>query len=167
MQLHQTKKKSTRKSNIMRQPILIILLLLLLSCSQDRQNSHRKGFIIYNDLSNFYFVPVKEFDSSDCHGNLRTENLDAGVQFNINSNEYLELIKNSAVAVKDELTDNSYAKRLQSIKILPVEIMYVVDVIHDSTLVEFEFMIYNRDVKFRSDHEGLRITHLSVLDCKK
>lgn len=153
----------------MRQRILILipLLCISISCSQDSKNSYKKGFIIYNDLSHFFFIPVKDFDSDDCHGNLRTENLGMGVQFNIGSNEYLELIQKSAIAVKDEMADESYAKRLQTIKILPVEIAYVVEGIHDSTSNEFEFMIYHRDVKFNSDHEGLNITHLKVIDCNK
>ena len=90
-----------------------------------------------------------------------------GIGINIGSNEYLELIQKSAIAVKDEMADESYAKRLQTIKILPVEIAYVVEGIHDSTSNEFEFMIYHRDVKFNSDHEGLNITHLKVIDCNK
>jgi hypothetical protein len=138
-----------------------------ISCSKKIVNSHRKGFIIYNDIKYLFFVPVKKFDKTDCYENLRTENLSVGLQFNTGSFEYLELIKKSAIPYKDNMADQSYAEHLQTIKILPVEFDYKVVEVLDSAKTVFEFSIHEKDVKFYSDHEKLNIFYLKPIKCER
>lgn len=157
----------------MKKVILFCILILFawaFSCSRD-EIIHENGYIIFDDLEFFQFVPTKNLNLETSISSFYSQNLMRGIQF-MSKNKYYDTLVFEADTFHIENRSAAFARDLQFIKIVPVHIDYKIlsqeqQIKYPLGLRSYSVKIRGRVVKFIYDNTTIDIIRISPFKVKK
>jgi hypothetical protein len=104
----------------------ILLFLIFISNSCYKSNIiKQKGYIAFNYLDYFHFVPVKKLDLMNSLASFYTENLDTGIMFLSKSTlNYYDSVFKYIDTFNIENVSKNRSREIKTLKIVPVYIEY-------------------------------------------
>lgn len=102
---------------------LCVFAIVFWSCNKKDSILQQEGYIIFEDLEFFQFIPVKQMNDETSISSLYTENLKRGFQFQPSKSIFNSIYPLVDTFHLQGLTTN-LAKELYILKILPVRIDY-------------------------------------------
>jgi hypothetical protein len=152
--------------------LLITLICLISLCCRDKGGEtviSEEGFVVYQDLNIWQFVPAKSIDLESCMSSFKTENLNKGMQFTPHSEKHVQAVKSVSLDFNVENIDSGFAKKYYTINIAPVKVKY--KVIYNRTKKitdsqpEFLVKVNGNIVQFPYDFLNVEIEDLQPLRC--
>lgn len=149
---------------------ILIVLAGALSCNRD-EIIHENGYILFDDLDFFQFVPAKNLNLETSTSSFYSQNLKRGFQF-MSTTRYFDTIVLMADTFHIENRSADFAKDLQFLKIVPVHMDYKIlpkeqQIKYPLGLRSYSVKIRSRVVKFIYDNTTIDIIKISPYKVKK